>query len=104
MTETTGHRLYLIRLACGDGVRKAEPLEAFAARVKRQTKAVYDPSTISLLERMKQNWRLDDAEAFAAVDPLRRGVGWLAFNLPPEAVPEESTEDAPTRRAKGKAS
>lgn len=78
MAETVGQRLYLIRLACGDGVRKAEPMKAFVARVKRVTKQHYDPMTISLLERMKQGWTLDDVERMAAVDPLGRTPAWLA--------------------------
>lgn len=78
MTETAGDRLYKIRLACGDGTRKAEPLDAFARRVLGATGIEYDPSTISLLERMKQKWRIDDARAFAAVDPMERGPIWLS--------------------------
>jgi len=77
-TETAGDRLFLIRAACGNGTRDPEPLKAFAARVKRTTKKDYDPTTISLLERMKQNWRLDDVRVFAAVDPLARGQVWLS--------------------------
>lgn len=98
MTETPGSRLYQIRLACGDGTRKAEPLPAFVARVKKRTKADYDPSTISLLERMLQKWKLDDVRNFAAVDPLKRGEAWLAFNLPPEARPED--DELPASRSK----
>jgi hypothetical protein len=78
MSETAGKRLYQVRLACGDGSRKAEPLDAFAARVREITGADYDPSTISLLERMKQKWRLEDVKNFAAVDPLERGEVWLS--------------------------
>jgi hypothetical protein len=78
MADSVGQRLFLIRLACGDGVRKAEPLPEFAERVQRGTGQAYHPSTISLLERMKQGWRLDDVRAFAAVDPLKRGAAWLS--------------------------
>lgn len=78
MSDTPGARLYLIRLACGDGVRTAEPMREFAQRVKRATGADYNPMKISLLERMKQNWRLEDVTAFAAADPLGRGRAWLA--------------------------
>lgn len=99
MEGTPGSRLYLIRLACGDGVRTAESLAEFAKRVKRRTKMDYDPSTISLLERMKQKWKLDDVHAFAAVDPLGRGEAWLALNAPPEARPEQD-EPAQASRAR----
>lgn len=77
-TASPGKRLYLIRLACGDGVRTAEPMAAFAKRVKAATGKTYDQSTISLLERDMQKWRLEDARAFAAVDPLHRGPAWLS--------------------------
>lgn len=78
MVNTAGDRLYLIRLACGDGVRDAEPLDAFAKRVKAATGRNYSAMTVSLLERMKQKWRLEDVSAFAAVDPLGRGEAWLS--------------------------
>ena len=76
--ETAGQRLYQVRLACGDGVRKPETMEAFAERVKAETGKVYDPSTVSLLERDMQRWKLEDVRAFAAVDPLKRGEVWLS--------------------------
>lgn len=78
---TPGKRLYLIRLACGDGHRTAEPLVKFVARVKRLSGESYDPATISLLERDKQGWRLKDFEALAAADPMKRGAPWLAFGI-----------------------
>ncbi len=78
-TETPGTRLYLIRLACGDGLRKALSQAAFAKLVLDKTGAGYDPSTISLLERMGQGWTLDDLETFASVDPKQRGPAWLAW-------------------------
>lgn len=96
---TVGSRLYQIRLACGDGLRKAESLADFAKRVKRMTKADYDPSTISLLERMKQGWRLDDVKHFAAVDPLKRGEQWLAYNMPAEPRAEDDHPDAKSKKA-----
>lgn len=89
--EGAGDRLFLIRLACGGGGRP-EAIEEFAERVKSATKAHYDPATISRLERGKQRWKLSDVEAFAAVDPLRRGNNWLAWGapeappLPPETI------------------
>jgi hypothetical protein len=71
-SDAPGHRLFQIRLACGDGVRSPESLRKFAERVEKETGVRYDPMTISLLERMKQGWRLEDVRAFAAVDPLER--------------------------------
>lgn len=87
MSESTGDRLFQIRLACGDGTRKAEPLDAFAERVKRVAGVEYDPSTFSLLERMKQKWKLDDVTTLAAVDPKNRGPLWLAFGSASSAQP-----------------
>ncbi len=77
--ETPGTRLYLIRLACGDGLRRALSQAAFAKRVLDETGVWYDPSTISLLERMEQGWTLDDLQTFASVDPKGRGPAWLAW-------------------------
>ena len=76
--DTAGKRLFQIRAACGNGERDPESMKAFAERVKAETGKVYDPSTISLLERDKQKWRLEDVCAFAAVDPLNRGRAWLS--------------------------
>lgn len=81
--ETPGQRLFLIRLACGDGLRKPESMRDFADRVLRVTGADYEHSTIGMLERDIQGWRIKDVSAFAAVDPKKRGEAWLAFgNLP----------------------
>lgn len=93
MAETPGNRLYLIRLACGDGIRKAEPLRLFSERIKRETGEQYDPSTLSLLERDEQEWKVRDALVLAAVDPKARGDRWLAFGNKPEAAPAQLTPD-----------
>lgn len=78
MAETSGDRLFKVRLACGDGARTPESLRAFSDRVFAVTKVRYDPMTLSLLERMKQGWKLEDARTLAMVDPLKRGAGWLS--------------------------
>lgn len=95
--ETPGDRLFEIRLACGGGRRKAEPMTAFVERVKEATGAVYDPSTISLLERMIQGWTLDDVTTFAAVDPKGRGKVWLAFGKEGEDEARGSADAPPDR-------
>lgn len=74
-----GKRLYAIRLQWGDGVRKAEPLATFAKRVKRVTGEHYDPTTLSLLERDVQKWKIEDAEILSQLDKEQRGKEWLAF-------------------------
>lgn len=53
----------------------------FVQRVKKVTGEDYDPSTVSMLERDAQGWRLKDMNAFAAVDPLQRGGAWLGFGV-----------------------
>ena len=79
VAETPGIRLYLIRLACGDGVRHAERAEEFLERVRKKTGQEIHPSVLSRLEGGRRRLQLDEAEAFAAVDPLKRGPAWLAF-------------------------
>lgn len=105
MAETPGNRLYMIRLACGDGVREPESLEDFAERVRRKTKRKFLPMTLSLLERDKQKWLVEYSETFAKVDPLKRGPAWISHGPAEEVEPEETTEkpngSAATRRAKG---
>jgi hypothetical protein len=75
---TIGQRLYLIRLACGDGVRKPESAADFSKRVEKATGQRYDQATISRLETGGRNWLLEDVDAFARVDPEGRGRAWLA--------------------------
>lgn len=101
---TPGQRLYLIRLACGDGVRKPESMRDFAERVRKATGQGYEHTTVSMLERDQQGWRLKDVHAFASVDPKGRGPTWLAFGesgavAPPRADGELVAKPAPPRRA-----
>ena len=86
--ETPGDRLYLIRLALGDGKRVPMPMKDFVARVKRLAKATYHANAISLLERGEQEWRLRDFEALAKADPRQRGAPWLAFGIAASEAPE----------------
>jgi transcriptional regulator with XRE-family HTH domain len=69
---TVGQRVYLVRLACGDGVRKAMPMREFAEM------AGFHTSRISDIENDKSKPGLEEVEALAAVDPLKRGPSWLA--------------------------
>lgn len=80
--DTPGKRLYLIRLARGDGVRDAQPMRQFVRDVQAQTGKRYLASTISLMERELQPIALEDVEVFARVDPRGRGRFWLAFGDP----------------------
>lgn len=94
--DTPGKRLYLIRLALGDGTRKPLPLREFATFVETQTGQHYDPSSVSLLERGVQPLSLADCERFAGLDPLRRGAAWLAFGIEPRG---DIAPDPNARRA-----
>ncbi len=98
MPQTTGDRLFLIRLACGDGFKSAEPIPEFSKRVEAATGRKYHDATISLLERMKQRWKLDDVDAFASVDPKDRGPAWLAWGDDVE-IPRPTGQHAGDKRA-----
>lgn len=77
--KARGQRLYLIRLACGDGVKNPMFIDDFVALVERTTGHRYDPAAISRSENGKRDITVDDAIRFAAVDPKQRGKAWLAF-------------------------
>lgn len=93
MAQTPGQRLYLIRLACGDGVRDPETIAVFIERVRKRTNRSYTANAISLLERMEQKWKLEDINNFAAVDPLKRSAAWLAWGDSPTPVLLDPTKD-----------
>jgi hypothetical protein len=80
--ETVGERIYKVRLSLGDGIRSPYPMRAFADLINSNGSGRrFELATISLLERNKQRASLDDIEAIAAVDPLKRGRSWLAFGI-----------------------
>lgn len=83
--QPLGERVFLVRLACGDGVRRPMPLEQFAALVQRQTGEWFDPGTLSRIENGRRELAVHEVETFARVDPLRRGPAWLAFGETPRA-------------------
>ncbi len=77
-SEVAG-RVYLVRLACGDGVALPLSMTDFARLLNGRTGRHYDRGTIARLEIGRQAARLVDIECIAAVDPLKRGRSWLAF-------------------------
>lgn len=79
LAETPGSRLYLIRLALGDGVKNPMRIEDFVALVRERTGTRYAPSAISRSENGERRLTLEDALIFAAVDPRKRGPDWLAW-------------------------
>lgn len=79
MAETAGHRVYLVRLALGDGVRDPLPMRDFAARLARAGGKGYSASKVSDLETGKRRLSLNDATVIASVDPRTRGRAWLAW-------------------------
>lgn len=119
--QTPGQRLYLIRLALGDGVKNAMKISDFVELVRRVTGARYDGAAISRSENGSRKLTLDDVTAFAAVDPERRSRAWLAFgndepiariDIPDEMsetfsrarrgeAPPTAAEEAPPQRAAG---
>lgn len=107
MPETPGERLYAIRLACGDGRREPETLSAFSARLAKAGHK-YSAMTLSLLERMEQTWKINDAVALSSVDPLGRGALWLSgLDQEPAVEAPDPTKDrkltmTEIRRAKQK--
>lgn len=94
-STTRGQRFYLVRLACGDGVRRAESMRAFVARVERETGLVIHPSVLSEIENDKasKTVTLEQIAAVAAVDPKHRGKLWLAWDEPEQgAITDEEIE------------
>jgi hypothetical protein len=108
MTDTPAKRVYAIRLARGDGWKVAEPMDVFAAAMTAVGKGRYDSSKVSRIESGERKVSIEDAEVLAAVDPLKRGAAWVAFNqaggfVPPATAtghrsfpdPEAAPEAAP---------
>lgn len=106
IAKTLGQRFYLVRLACGDGVRRAEPIRLFVARVERETGFVIHASELSDIENDKPSKAVttDHVGAVAAVDPLRRGRDWLGWGgTQTPSIPEGVTLQ-PHSPAEGEAS
>lgn len=74
-----GGRIYLVRLALGDGMRTPMPMRRFAAALTEGSQRAYEASMISLLETGKRRASLEDIDAIARIDPQFRGRAWLAF-------------------------
>lgn len=78
MAATRGARMYLVRLALGDGVRTAMPQRQFAELLAERG-GNYDAPKVSRQETDQQPLTLEEVELIASVDPLSRGPAWLAF-------------------------
>lgn len=78
MPSTRNQRVYLIRLALGDGVKNPLPLADFAALIKKRQKVSYDPSALSRMENGSRKVTVEDIETLAPLDPKQRGKAWLA--------------------------
>ena len=76
--------MYLVRLAKGDGVRKAEPMRDFAAALSKVpdpltgSRDVIHSSRISDIENGHVEPTLSEVRRIAALDPRRRSPAWLA--------------------------
>lgn len=75
MSETEGGRLYLVRLALGDGFRKPMSQRALAERIG------YHDGTVSAIEKGDLRMSRDVAEAVAELDPEKRGPAWLLYGV-----------------------
>lgn len=80
MEGYVGNRIFLVRLALGDGRRKPLAMSRLAELLNKRPERAkkYSSSKLSLLETNKQRADLDDIAVIAAVDPLQRGKAWLA--------------------------
>jgi transcriptional regulator with XRE-family HTH domain len=81
--QTRGYRVYLIREALGTR-RDPMPMQAFAELIAKVSGVSYDKSTLSRLETGERKLSLEDIDAIAPIDPLKRGRSWLAWGDPPE--------------------
>lgn len=80
-----GQRVYLIRLALGDGFKNPMPQQEFSDYLRERGTAL-DKGDVSRLENgLREQLPLHLLEAIAAVDPLKRGVLWLGWGWDPEA-------------------
>lgn len=84
-----GHRIYEVRSALGPNDRHEMPQRAFAELLNaaaeeliadEEERPTYDSSVIARLEAGKRRASVYDITVVAAVDPLRRGVVWLAWD------------------------
>jgi hypothetical protein len=53
-------------------------LQRFAELIQQTTGVVYDKATLSRMETGERKVSIEDIEAIAQVDPLKRGRAWLA--------------------------
>jgi hypothetical protein len=101
VAETAAQRVYLVRLARGDGVREPEKQEEFAkaltkAAARLKIKRNYDPATVSRMETGKRGLDFDDGLVVAALDPLDRGAPWVGYGVPTiKGPPKEAAPDSP---------
>ena len=95
--DTPGKRVYLVRLARGDGVKNPERLEDFASALSALSGKRYDGSMISRMENGGRTVSIRESELIASLDPLRRSPAWVAFGdekAPAETGAEDVTEGA----------
>lgn len=82
-----GPRVYAIRLALGDGVRKALPLRELERLLAERGHRIH-ASELSKIEQGLRALSTDEVAVLAGLDPLRRGRSWLAWG-------EEDVIDGP---------
>jgi hypothetical protein len=95
---TVGQRVYLVRLACGDGVRKAMPMREFADLLSGEGEGeTFHPSRLSDIENDKSPPSIEEIRRIAAVDPGHRGRAWLAWGIADEGKSEAPPVRPPLR-------
>lgn len=96
--STRAGRLFAIRAALGEGVRKPLPLREMAALLTERAEGGrrFHASQLSGWETGASDPTVDDVAVIAAVDPLHRGAAWLAWGDPPldtTAAPHHDDEE-----------
>jgi hypothetical protein len=85
--ETPGQRVFRVRLARGDGVRRPQSQRRFAAELNKAavelgyTDRRYDSSEVSRMETGGLGIDLVDGAVVARIDPMKRGLTWLALGI-----------------------
>ena len=91
--DSPGKRVYLVRLARGDGVKNPERLEDFAAALTTASGRRYDGSMVSRMENGGRGVSIRETELIAGLDPQHRGAAWIAYGEQKAPTSVEALED-----------
>lgn len=76
---TFAERLFAVRASLGEGPRKPLALRLLDDLIFEKTGRRLHASELSAMEQGERIPRINDVEAIASVDPLKRGAAWLAY-------------------------